>query len=355
MVLHSGFYTAERLDNSINIWLAGANGVRLFFVISGFVMIMATDDALTAPRGWFAFAIKRIIRIVPMYWAATVFKLVTMLAAPSAVLHAQLNWHYVVKSMLFFPAFNVDGEIHPLLGVGWTLTFEMFFYALFTLALLFRVNPVRALAPILVALAILSLFRAPSWPVALLCWADPIVLDFLAGMMLARCCQRNRTLSPALATVVAVAGCAYLFLPLGALRPAYESMTGSLLTTAAATAVLAGAVSLEPRLGPRVPRVALFMGAASYALYLMHPLVAPIAPVLFRRLGLIWPHLSILLSVCLALVAGTLCHLLIEKPATRILTGLAKRHGLLSPGTALPVKANMAYGDLRRDTGERVP
>jgi len=76
-------------------------------------------------------------------------------------------------------------------------------------------------------------------------------------------------------------------------------------------------------------------------------------PVLFHRLGFIWPHLSILLSVCLALIAGALCHLLIEKPATRVLTGWATRHGLLNRGAPLPPLAKIEHGVMRRDAGER--
>jgi peptidoglycan/LPS O-acetylase OafA/YrhL len=346
VVLHSGFYTAERLDGGFGYWTQGANGVRLFFVISGFVMIMAADDRLTAPGGWSVFSVKRIIRVVPMYWAATAFKLFTMFVAPGTVLHARLDWSYVAKSLLFLPAYNVDGEIHPLLGVGWTLTFEMFFYAMFALALVFRANPVRFLTPVLGVLALLSFFRTPGWPVALQCWADPIVLDFLGGMLLARWCQGGHAAPPALAAAMMTIGIVYLFVPLGGLRPAFGSFHGSGLTTLAAVLVLAGAVSLESLLGPHIPRPILFMGGASYALYLIHPLIAPAVPVALHKLGLIWPHVSVVVAVGLAIAAGGFCHLLIERPSTRFLTGWAKRVRLLDPSASLPGQAALSDDDL---------
>lgn len=345
VVLHCGFYTAERLDSSLGLWVAGANGVRLFFVISGFVMIMAADDRLTAPGAWSVFAVKRIIRIVPMYWAATGFKLVAMLAVPGAALHARFDWSYLAKSLCFIPAYNIDGEIRPLLGVGWTLTFEMFFYVLFMLALVFRANPLRFLAPILLTLALVSPLRTPGWPVALQCWADPIVLDFLVGMLLARWCQAGGALPRGLAVAVMLVGLTYLFAPLGALQPVYNSFLGSILITLAALAVLAGAVSLEPLIGRRIPRFAIFMGAASYALYIVHPLVGPTVPVLLRKFGLIWPYISVICAVCIAMAAGVLGHLLIEKPSTHILTRWARQLGLLDRSAPLPTAVNIAEID----------
>lgn len=315
-------------------------------------MIIASNNLLVSAQGWRVFATKRLVRIVPMYWAATGFKLATMLVAPAAVLHAQLDWGYVAKSLLFWPALNVDGEIHPLLGVGWTLIFEMFFYALFTLALLLRVNPVRALVPLLVGLALLSQFRKPGWPVELACWTNPIVLDFAAGMLIARWAQRGGRMPAPLAWAVLLGGAAYLFAPI--LRVDYLSLAGSITLTLSAAMIVAGAVSLERQISPAIPRIVIFLGAASYALYLAHPLVAPAVPAILARLHLPFPTISIALSVAGAIVAGVLCHLLIEQPATRFLTGLAKRCGLLAPGTPLPGRAGTSEAvpapePLRRD------
>lgn len=350
VVLHSSFYTAERLDSKIGLWDLGANGVRLFFVISGFVMIVANTSG-----GWSIFAIKRIIRIVPMYWAATGLKLLIMIAAPAVVLHAIMNWSYLAKSLFFIPAINVDGEIRPLLGVGWTLTFEMFFYALFAIALMFRRDPLHCLAPVLIALAFLSHFRTPAWPVPLRCWANPIVLDFLAGMLLGRWCQKNPRVAPSVSMAIMMTGLVYLFVPLGSVRPPYDSILGSCLTSLAALCVVAGAVLLEPLLRSHIPRFVLFMGAASYAIYLIHPLVGPIIPTTLSKAGLIWPHLSVLVSVCLAVTAGALGHILIERPATRSLTIKAKRMNLLDGATPSRDRADSGSDQSRIIAGGGAP
>lgn len=327
VVLHNSFYTAERLDDSLGIYAIGANGVRLFFVISGFVMIMSSDRLARTAQGWRVFAIKRILRIVPLYWLVTTLKLATLIAVPAAVLHAQLDWTYIAKSYFFIPALNVDGDIHPLLGVGWTLVFEMFFYGLFTLALLLRQRPVLFLAPILILLSVVSLFRTPDWPIALQFWADPIVLDFLAGMLIARWVQSGARLNTWLAAAFVVAGAVYLFVPFA--RFHYQSLHGSVVTTIAAALVVWGCTGLESRIGRFVGKPLMFLGAASYAIYLVHPVTAPAAPVILAKLDLILPYLSILFGVTIALIAGSLCYQWVEKLLTRLTTRAAKRLNLL--------------------------
>ena len=50
-------------------------GVQLFFVISGFVMVYATEPLFGTRRGPFVFLERRIVRIVPLYWVVTTFYL----------------------------------------------------------------------------------------------------------------------------------------------------------------------------------------------------------------------------------------------------------------------------------------
>lgn len=48
----------------------GASGVDVFYVISGFLMIITSRNLIGAPDGWSRFAIQRLIRVIPMYWLA---------------------------------------------------------------------------------------------------------------------------------------------------------------------------------------------------------------------------------------------------------------------------------------------
>ncbi|HEX7820758.1 MAG TPA: acyltransferase [Sphingobium sp.] len=343
VVLHCSFYTAERLDPSLGIYALGASGVRLFFVISGFVMVASSHRLEGTPHGWRVFALKRVVRIVPMYWAITTVKLAMLLAVPAVVLHSHIDWPYIVKSYLFIPSLNKDGELHPLLGVGWTLNFEMFFYLLFTLALALKIAPLRLIAPVLVALSALSLVRTPGWPAPLQFWADPMVLDFLAGMLLAIALRRGIRVPQAAAWFCLLGGLAYLLLPLP--RPApYGTFLFSFACTIAATMAIAGAIELEEKIAGMLPKWVLFMGSVSYALYLIHPILAPVAPTLMKHFGLYLPVLAIAITIAIAIVGGIVAYMLVEQPLTRRMNdALRKRHLYAavppSPPAAVPSHA----------------
>lgn len=333
VVLHSTFYTSERLNDTLGIYHPGANGVRLFFVISGFVMIVSSQRLVGSAAGWMVFAVKRIIRIVPLYWGVTLIKLGVMLTAPAVVLHAELDWGYIARSFLFIPDYNVDGEIRPLMGVGWTLNMEMFFYLLFTVALVLRVRTISFIAPILIGLSLLSLAKTPDWPVAAYFLCDPIVLDFLAGMLIARWAQGGgRAPSPAGAWALVSIGLLYLFVP-G--LPRFEHpLTGSVAITLAAAATIAGAVSLEQVIGKRLPSWTLYLGGASYSLYLFHPLIAPASPEVFMKLGLTgeaFAVVAVLGGIAAAIVASIFIYRFLEGPVTRQAESWARARGLLDP------------------------
>ena len=82
----------------------------------------------------------RVLRIVPLYWLMTSVKVLLLFLSGGSALHSILSPETVVCSYLFLSARNLDGKIEPLTGVGWTLSFEVFFYALFAVALTVRAN-----------------------------------------------------------------------------------------------------------------------------------------------------------------------------------------------------------------------
>jgi len=212
IILHSMYYTSERLAPGFPLFSRGSNGVDLFFVISGFVMILSTQNLKDKPGGWRTFAIRRIIRIVPIYWILTTYKLFVLLFASSLVYHASVDVSYITKSYFFIPATNVDGVLGPLLGVGWTLNFEMFFYALFALTLALRKNTILFLSIIFIPLAFLSSFRTINWPDVRF-YANTIVLNFLYGMIAAKLILTGKKLSNALSFTIIFMGLGYLFIP----------------------------------------------------------------------------------------------------------------------------------------------
>jgi exopolysaccharide production protein ExoZ len=310
LFMHSMFFASERLKPGFHIWGPGATGVDIFFVLSGFVMVYSSTKLLNAPGGWKTFAQRRIIRIVPMYWLATSIKVAVMLLTAGLILHARGNAAYIIESYLFLPCRDSSGAVGPLVGVGWTLYFEMFFYALFTAALFLRVNIYKFVGWILVPLGLSGLLYQPHWPAVCFYLNNTRVFEFFYGMLIARICLTKKHLPVSIALPMMAAGIAGLLAPL----PRTYHLLG-LAHGVSAAAILYAMASLEDRL-TRIPRVVLYLADASYVIYLFHPLIAPAAPLLLLKLHIIHPWLSVAISVCLGVGVGSLIHSFIEAPLT---------------------------------------
>lgn len=115
------------------------NGVALFFVLSGYLMSRICDKSAIS------FALDRFWRIVPNYWLATALLL--------TVLNMWGHWpvEHIVSSAFFIPHQSPAG-LYPVLGIGWTLNLEVYFYVIFTISILLN----RKFAP-LIASSIISI------------------------------------------------------------------------------------------------------------------------------------------------------------------------------------------------------
>ena len=109
----------------------GGIGVDIFFVISGFVIAMTASNL---KKDWQGFLIRRIARIVPLYFAISTF--VLLWNAASGVVHhdfsTRLSFKQIFNTYLFLPILDVGTFTNPLSVNGWTLCFEMWFYLCFT-------------------------------------------------------------------------------------------------------------------------------------------------------------------------------------------------------------------------------
>jgi peptidoglycan/LPS O-acetylase OafA/YrhL len=163
----------------------GKYGVDLFFVISGFIMLVTTWDKPITPM---QFIRQRIRRIVPLYWLATIFLVTLAIAFPSKFRVMRFDLIATLKSLLFIPSESLvwPGHARPVLMQGWTLNYEMFFYFLFALLLLVnREWRVRLMVGILSVLVMFGLVLHPS-AAPLQVYSDPLLLEFAGGMILGR-------------------------------------------------------------------------------------------------------------------------------------------------------------------------
>ena len=162
-------------------WAIGNIGVYVFFVISGFIMVHICWDDFGRRGAAANFLRKRVIRIVPLYWLATIAALAFHKISATHGAHA--GWSELVRSLLFIPYRDEDGGWAPILQQGWTLNYEIMFYAIFAAAVAFRRQ--IAVPAIGAALGIFTLV-GPLLPTGILAYlSSPIVLWFALGIGLA--------------------------------------------------------------------------------------------------------------------------------------------------------------------------
>lgn len=129
-----------KVSNTIFLAISmyGSIGVDLFFVISGFVIYHAVQSRQVSPS---VFALHRMARIIPAYWLFTLLTAAALVFFPGVVPLTEYTPVFLLKSLFFIPAQNPSGiGFYPLLTVGWTLNYEMAFYAVFFLSLFFSRN-----------------------------------------------------------------------------------------------------------------------------------------------------------------------------------------------------------------------
>jgi exopolysaccharide production protein ExoZ len=323
VLLHAFETWGERVDSTapgVN-WENGAAGVDIFFIISGFVMVISSQRLIDRPGAWRIFLRHRVIRIVPLYWLLTTVKILAVLALGGVVLRTGLDFNFVAGSYLFLPVTDSAGHFRPVLPVGWTLTYEFLFYLFFAAALALRVDVLRIVIPGLGLIAILALMRRDHWPDWTILF-DTIVVEFVFGVALGKWTLRGFRLPLMIAGGLALAGFASIMI-----LPMVSENMRVLTWGIPAFAVVAGIVSLEPLVATALPHWLLTLGDASYSIYLSHGFVLPALGLLVGRLassGLLTEGFTIILCLLLSSFIGWVVFALIEYPMLRALRRVSR-------------------------------
>lgn len=311
---------AFHLLSGVPLMWIGEYGVDLFFLISGFMMSIMTIDQDISPS---RFLLDRVTRVVPLYWLATLLTVVAALAGVE-LFAASKDYGLAVRSLLFIPSYNDQKQIWPTLYLGWTLNYEMFFYAIYAMCLLApRGWRIPALSTVLIVLFLLGLLSEPAGAV-LRTWTDPLLLEFVAGAWLGTIAgPRGDRFAPA-RTAVSMLGVVGVLLA--------ASLAAPRLLVGAASALILAAGMLAERQGA-MPRIEPLkrLGDTSYSIYLLQNFafmaVAQTVAFASRQTGL---HLDLVrftapLSFAAAVGLGYGISVLVERPTTAWLRKSAGR------------------------------
>ena len=311
---HTTSTAGLRLD-----WDVGSRGVDVFFVISGFII---AHIGTSKPEH---FLRRRLIRVVPFYWAATVVVFAAAFVAPHVFHSTTADPTHLTASLLFIPHMApATGEMEPTLLLGWSLNFEMFFYLLFAAGLALS----RRWAPLLCVgfiVAFVVAVHATSMDDDILAfYARPIVLEFCFGVgvfyIFAWCSKRRETIAKLavlkwLLLVVLVGG----LVALNVLEEYYrEKIPRYLIAGIPAFFIVLSALLLERLYGlSSKNRVVYLLGEASYIIYLIHPyIIFTVLRVFVKdaQLGMLELVALIVGLLALTSVISVAIHVRFEKP-----------------------------------------
>lgn len=294
-----------------NFFDFGFAGVDFFFVLSGFIMMHVHADDLGNPRALGAYFWKRFTRIYPPYWAVLVAVIPVYFLVPHFGLGFEREPNVIARSIVLFP----HPDWHMTLGVAWTLVYEVFFYLLFGLLILdLRLGIIVFVGWTACVLAHSSF---PTFPLNFV--FSHHFIRFLAGIGVAMVLRRWEIPCPRLVATVGAAvflatgmGDAYA----GPLTPNLQAMG----YTVGSALMLAGLVQAERSGLIQPPRILVYLGNASYAIYLVHFLALSLLAKLVKatQLDLYVPGPILFCTLAIGAVCiGCAFHHLIEHPLHR--------------------------------------
>ncbi|HEY9106104.1 MAG TPA: acyltransferase [Roseateles sp.] len=319
------------------LFAGGAMGVDVFFVLSGFIICYATRSVRSQQPG--AFLVRRFARIIPPAWAVMVLM---MIARPPYLKDLISGFLFVLPASSPAPHYG-----HGFLIVAWTLTYELYFYAMFALsiALSRRLGWHRATVCVALMLLVmgsaqlllggvtLSPLGAPDWrPLPAVSgaslfgvMANPMIVEFLFGVGLALVHQRwlqRLSLRSAALTAVLCAGLAAVWVS-GLTNALGEVVQGPLGAGGPAVLIVLSVLAvqrLDDVAGRRwlallVGRMVAHLGDVSYSLYLVHPVLRAVLVTAGAKLG--WPTGAMVsaLGIMLSVIAASVLYRWVEVPS----------------------------------------
>ncbi len=286
----------------------GSYGVDLFFVISGFIIVFIGS---TGEKRASVFAMRRIVRVVPLYWLMTALTF-ALTHIPGLARNEVSGPHHLLQSTLFLSWLN-GPDTYPVLNVGWTLEYEMFFYIIAALAMAFTPRPWLT-ASFAMGLLVVTGHGTTFF------LQNPIILEFVLGMTIGAYLYDRRSFPWMVGGVLVV----LVTLPVDG--AAWRVWVFGLPSTA----LVAAAIYADLR-KTYTRKVLPELGNASFSIYLAHVIAISFA----CKLGLIVvPNVSAAIAIPIisifAIAMGYILYLLIEK---RLIVLFRKRR----PAVAVPV------------------
>lgn len=293
--------------------LKGAHGADLFFVLSGFIMFWIHERDFDQPGQLGPYALKRVARIYPPYWAALALVIAILVILPNAGDPWMRKPDAIASAILLVPYSR--GSV---LSVAWTLCYEVTFYLLFA-TLIIR----RSLGFLLLGLWVAaSIIGRGAGPFPISFFTAPYAVHFALGMLVALAVRRGAVNRP----IVLIGFGVTLFLLSARVEQTWgKEVYGPWSYALASALIIAGLATVRINWAAPIE----LLGNASYSIYLVHyPLLIGSIP-LAARLPHGMGHAAALLA---AFGGGLAFYAVVERPTIQWAAKRrsASRQGMMS-------------------------
>jgi exopolysaccharide production protein ExoZ len=294
--------------------LFGSFGVDIFFVISGFVMAMVVENG-QSPR---VFAVSRLTRIAPLYWTLTTCLLILAAISPQLLNSTTFNLTNYIKSICFIPYFKESGQLQPILAVGWTLNYEMFFYFCIWLSIIVSRRLYIPLTFALLAAAYIVLGELSTNSVLQNFFGSSLLFEFALGILAYRIHKSRVLIRLGSATLLVISLLSFIFM---AVAETLHFGTARIITYGIPSiALVLSITALEDTsilMNNPIVSVIAVIGDGSYATYLSHYYVVEgIRKIGFQKLHLVNPYtpIGVVFIVGTSLAVGHAIYTMCDKP-----------------------------------------
>jgi exopolysaccharide production protein ExoZ len=310
---------------------AGDGGVDIFFVISGFIMIFITQERLASRSEQARFLCRRFARVFPPYWIVSFALLLLWLRKPELFNNYYHNRVDIWRSFLLLPQ-----SVTPLLGVGWSLIHEVYFYVvvsgILVMGLLGRATLLGTWFLIVLLANASGLSESVAGLPVLQVVLSPFSLEFQLGAAVALTCKGVAALRlPTwLFVIAAFTGIIALyvagqFMPFSGVYPDNNSLIRVGFYGITSFVLVLSMVQVDLAGVARAPAWGVLLGDASYALYLVH---TPVINAVYKVAASINPHPGsaaalfwFMLALGASFAVAILFHLKLERRITRLASG----------------------------------
>jgi exopolysaccharide production protein ExoZ len=322
LVVVTHLWSVGVISSTLRFSRIGGLGVDIFFVISGFIMCYSLKDRVLASDS-VQFLKKRVYRVYPIYLLVLIPFLIQYLSQEKVPVDPLL----IIGNLLLSPSFLGSPEYRMLVGPAWTLTYELFFYVLFAVAMFSSRSKNRAIYTVIVTIVLLvtlvNLFGLKGdrlqWSNFQYIVGDTLLFNFVIGCV---CYFVWRKYGRALFSFWTALGTALLLTVVSLFLSKFGLPRILSLGLPAGIIVL---VFLFAEFENRsLTKPLLFLGSASYSIYLIHALIAHWKH-LFIGVAALENDLTGLLLTGLALASGCIFYVIVENPISRVLHERSKR------------------------------